>query len=89
MRYASGLPIPVPIAQNKLSALLFRPPGHHEFLVRRELASQADQPIVAPIMDLKESGPLGEAFVLVGGEFELSHSVESSGCIGVQKRPQP
>src|SRR2546422_4648588 len=56
----------------------------HDILVHRKLATQADQPIAALIMDLKASGLLKETIVLVGGEFGRTPSVESSGRINVQ-----
>jgi hypothetical protein len=58
--------------------------SHHDILVHRKLASQADQPIAALLMDLKESGLLKETIVLVGGEFGRTPAVESSGRINVQ-----
>ena len=58
--------------------------SHHDILVHRKLASQADQPIAALLMDLKASGLLKETIVLVGGEFGRTPAVESSGRINVQ-----
>jgi Protein of unknown function (DUF1501) len=58
--------------------------SHHDILVHRKLAKQADQPIAALIMDLKASGLLKETIVMVGGEFGRTPSVESSGRINVQ-----
>jgi hypothetical protein len=58
--------------------------SHHDILVHRKLAKQADQPIAALIMDLKASGLLKETIILVGGEFGRTPSVESSGRINVQ-----
>ena len=43
--------------------------SHHDILVHRKLAGQADRPIAALIMDLKATGLLKETIVLVGGEF--------------------
>ena len=58
--------------------------SHHDILVHRKLANQADQPIAALLMDLKASGLLKETIVLVGGEFGRTPAVESSGRINVQ-----
>src|SRR5262249_36620932 len=58
--------------------------SHHDILVHRKLAKQADQPIAARITDRKASGRLKETIVLVGGEFGRTPSVESSGRINVQ-----
>ena len=58
--------------------------SHHDILVHRKLAGQADQPIAALLMDLKASGLLKETIVLVGGEFGRTPAVESSGRINVQ-----
>jgi hypothetical protein len=58
--------------------------SHHDILVHRKLARQADQPIAALLKDLKASGLLQETIVLVGGEFGRTPSVESNGRINVQ-----
>jgi hypothetical protein len=58
--------------------------SHHDILVHRKLAKQADQPIAALLMDLKSSGLLRETIVLVGGEFGRTPAVEASGRINVQ-----
>src|SRR6266566_2693033 len=58
--------------------------SHHDILVHRKLASQADQPIAALIMDLKASGLLKETVVVVSGEFGRTPAVESNGRINVQ-----
>ncbi len=58
--------------------------SHHDILVHRKLALQADQPIGALIADLKASGLLKDTIILVGGEFGRTPSVESSGRINVQ-----
>jgi hypothetical protein len=58
--------------------------SHHNILVHRQLARQADQPIAALLADLKASGLLGETLVIVGGEFGRTPSVETSGRINVQ-----
>ncbi len=58
--------------------------SHHDILVHRKLAGQADQPIAALLMDLKASGLLKETIVLVGGEFGRTPAVESNGRINVQ-----
>jgi hypothetical protein len=58
--------------------------SHHDILVHRKLARQADQPMAALIADLKASGLLQETIVLVGGEFGRTPSVETSGRINVQ-----
>jgi hypothetical protein len=58
--------------------------SHHDILVHRKLAKQADQPIAALIADLKTSGLLKETIILIGGEFGRTPSVESNGRINVQ-----
>jgi hypothetical protein len=58
--------------------------SHHDILIHRKLARQADQPIASLLADLKASGLLQETIVLVGGEFGRTPSVESSGRINVQ-----
>ena len=58
--------------------------SHHDILVHRKLAGQADRPIAALIMDLKASGLLKETVVVVSGEFGRTPSVEASGRINVQ-----
>ena len=58
--------------------------SHHDILVHRKLAKQADQPIAALIADLKTSGLLKETIVLIGGEFGRTPAVEARGRINVQ-----
>jgi uncharacterized protein (DUF1501 family) len=58
--------------------------SHHDILVHRKLALQADQPIAALIADLKSRGLLGETVIIVGGEFGRTPWVESTGRINVQ-----
>jgi len=58
--------------------------SHHDILVHRKLALQADRPIAALLKDLKASGLLKETLVIVGGEFGRCPWVESGGRINVQ-----
>ncbi len=58
--------------------------SHHDILVHRDLARQADQPIAALLTDLKQSGLLKDTIVVIGGEFGRTPSVETSGRINVQ-----
>ena len=58
--------------------------SHHDIMVHKRLALQADQPIAALLSDLKASGLLNETLVVVGGEFGRTPSVETSGRINVQ-----
>ena len=58
--------------------------SHHDILVHRGLARQADQPIAALLEDLKTSGLLSETLVVIGGEFGRTPAVETSGRINVQ-----
>ncbi len=58
--------------------------SHHDILVHRRLASQADQPIAALLSDLKASGLLKETLVIIGGEFGRRPWTEVAGRINVQ-----
>lgn len=58
--------------------------SHHDILVHRRLALQADQPIAALLKDLKSSGLLKETLVIIGGEFGRRPWTEVSGRINVQ-----
>jgi len=58
--------------------------SHHDIMVHKKLARQADQPIAALLADLKASGLLQETLVVIGGEFGRTPSVETSGRINVQ-----
>ena len=58
--------------------------SHHDIMVHKKLALQADQPIAALLTDLKSSGLLDETLVVIGGEFGRTPSVETSGRINVQ-----
>ncbi len=58
--------------------------SHHDILVHRRLALQADQPIAALLHDLKASGLLKETLVLIGGEFGRRPWTEVQGRINVQ-----
>jgi uncharacterized protein (DUF1501 family) len=58
--------------------------SHHDILVHRKLALQADQPIAALIKDLKTRGLLNETMIIVSGEFGRTPWVESNGRINVQ-----
>lgn len=58
--------------------------SHHDILVHRGLARQADQPIAALLEDLKASGLLNETLVVIGGEFGRTPAVETNGRINVQ-----
>ncbi len=58
--------------------------SHHDILVHRDLARQADQPIAALLTDLKQSGLSKDTIVVIGGEFGRTPSVETSGRINVQ-----
>jgi uncharacterized protein (DUF1501 family) len=58
--------------------------SHHDIMVHRPLARQADQPIAALLQDLKASGLLKETLVLIGGEFGRTPSVETAGRTNVQ-----
>ncbi|MFN8686154.1 MAG: DUF1501 domain-containing protein [Acidobacteriota bacterium] len=58
--------------------------SHHDILVHRRLAMQADQPIAALIADLKASGLLKETLIVIGGEFGRRPWTEVTGRINVQ-----
>jgi hypothetical protein len=58
--------------------------SHHDILVHRRLAMQADQPIAALISDLKASGLLKETLIVIGGEFGRRPWTEVAGRINVQ-----
>ncbi|MBI2687027.1 MAG: DUF1501 domain-containing protein [Acidobacteria bacterium] len=58
--------------------------SHHDILVHRRLARQADQPIAALIADLKASGKLKETLIIIGGEFGRRPWTEVAGRINVQ-----
>ena len=58
--------------------------SHHDILVHRKLAQQADQPIAALISDLKASGLLKETIIIIGGEFGRRPWTEVAGRINVQ-----
>jgi len=58
--------------------------SHHDILVHRRLARQADQPIAALLADLKSSGLLKETIVIIGGEFGRRPWTEVAGRINVQ-----
>ena len=58
--------------------------SHHDILVHRKLAKQADQPIAALVKDLRASGLLQETLILIGGEFGRRPWVEQGGRINVQ-----
>lgn len=58
--------------------------SHHDILVHRRLARQADQPIAALLSDLKASGLLKETIVIIGGEFGRRPWTEVAGRINVQ-----
>jgi Protein of unknown function (DUF1501) len=58
--------------------------SHHDILVHRRLAQQADQPIAALLQDLKASGLLKETLVVIGGEFGRRPWTEVAGRINVQ-----
>ncbi len=58
--------------------------SHHDILVHRKLALQADQPIAALLQDLKASGLLKETLVVIGGEFGRRPWTEVAGRINVQ-----
>jgi hypothetical protein len=58
--------------------------SHHDILVHRRLARQADQPIAALLSDLKASGLLKETLVIIGGEFGRRPWTEVAGRINVQ-----
>ena len=58
--------------------------SHHDILVHRRLAQQADQPIAALLSDLKASGLLKETLVIIGGEFGRRPWTEVAGRINVQ-----
>lgn len=58
--------------------------SHHDILVHRRLAQQADQPIAALLSDLKASGILKETLVIIGGEFGRRPWTETAGRINVQ-----
>ena len=58
--------------------------SHHDILVHRKLALQADQPIAALLQDLKSSGLLKETLVVIGGEFGRRPWTEIAGRINVQ-----
>ncbi len=58
--------------------------SHHDILVHRKLALQADQPIAALLQDLKASGLLKETLVIIGGEFGRRPWTEVAGRINVQ-----
>ncbi len=58
--------------------------SHHDILVHRDLARQADRPIAALLQDLKASGLLKDTLVVIGGEFGRTPSVETAGRANVQ-----
>ena len=58
--------------------------SHHDILVHRKLAQQADQPIAALLQDLKASGLLKDTLVIIGGEFGRRPWTEIAGRINVQ-----
>jgi hypothetical protein len=58
--------------------------SHHDIMVHRRLASQADQPIAALLEDLKNSGLLRETLVIIGGEFGRRPWTEVAGRSNVQ-----
>jgi hypothetical protein len=58
--------------------------SHHDIMVHRRLAQQADQPIAALLDDLKASGLLNETIVMIGGEFGRRPWTEVAGRINVQ-----
>jgi hypothetical protein len=58
--------------------------SHHDILVHRKLALQADRPIAALLKDLKSRGLLQETIVVVGGEFGRTPWIETHGRINVQ-----
>ena len=58
--------------------------SHHDIMVHRRLAGQADQPIAALIGDLKASGMLKETLIIIGGEFGRRPWTEVGGRINVQ-----
>lgn len=58
--------------------------SHHNILVHRGLAKQADRPIATLLKDLKASGLLKETLVVIGGEFGRRPWVEVGGRINVQ-----
>ena len=58
--------------------------SHHDIMVHRRLAGQADQPIAALLGDLKASGMLKETLVIIGGEFGRRPWTEMGGRINVQ-----
>ncbi len=58
--------------------------SHHDILVHRKLAQQADQPIAALLEDLKQSGLLEDTLVIIGGEFGRRPWTEVAGRINVQ-----
>lgn len=58
--------------------------SHHDIMVHRKLAQQADQPIAALLQDLKASGLLKETVVIIGGEFGRRPWTEVGGRINVQ-----
>lgn len=58
--------------------------SHHDIMVHRRLAHQADQPIAALLEDLKSSGLLKETLVIIGGEFGRRPWTEVAGRSNVQ-----
>lgn len=58
--------------------------SHHDIMVHRRLANQADQPIAALLQDLKNSGLLKETLVIIGGEFGRRPWTEVAGRSNVQ-----
>jgi hypothetical protein len=58
--------------------------SHHDIMVHRRLANQADQPIAALLEDLKNSGLLRETLVIIGGEFGRRPWTEVAGRSNVQ-----
>ncbi|MDX1981082.1 MAG: DUF1501 domain-containing protein [Bryobacteraceae bacterium] len=58
--------------------------SHHDIMVHKPLARQADQPIAGLIRDLKQRGLLNETLILVGGEFGRTPWVETAGRMNVQ-----
>src|SRR5262249_42205001 len=58
--------------------------NHDDILTHRKLALTADKPIAALLEDLKRTGLLKEAVVIIGGEFGRTPAVEVSGLVKFQ-----
>ena len=58
--------------------------NHDDILRHRELAKDSDAPMAALLKDLKASGLLKDAVVMIGGEFGRTPSVEVSGLVKLQ-----